>query len=290
MDNAKFWPALIVLVIVVAGLFGFRYMELYDTANRRVVDLRLVLSQAEESLVLRKDMCEKSEKTVAEVQKHLLEVSSKQEAASKFQSEADSKERLVKGDMAYLVKSMRSTVDKVRTDALGAEFSLIQLANGRSLSRAVIKKIDDRSASILHADGLNAVNTSDLPQELVEKFDVGPSSLIKQLEALEFSIGLSTAPVVKADDSARVALEKRKAHLEVQVDHATKYKDKLEQEVLAYNEEVKKAEANGIPTTNIRTMRDIAEGNAGQARIQLRQLQTELEKLKVDASALEKGK
>jgi hypothetical protein len=92
------------------------------------------------------------------------------------------------------------------------------------------------------------------------------------------------------DDSNLVGVRKRIAQINVQIEHATKHKDKLEKEVKDYGEEMKKAESNGIPTTNISGMRDIAEGNAGMARIQVRQLQTELEKLKVEETALSKKK
>lgn len=290
MESAKFWPALFVLVLAVASLFGFRYMELYDEANRRAVDLRLVLSQSEDSLIVRKAMCENSEKTALEVQQELQKAANKHQEASKIQQEADSKERLVSGDLAYLTKSMKTSVEKVRADTIGIAIPELQLANGKSLQRASIKKIDDFSASVLHANGLTAVSTSDLPAELIEKFDVGPASLTKQLESLEVSIGLQKSPVVKGDDSKLVAIQKRMAHLEVQIDHATKYKDKLEREVATYDEEAKKAEANGIPTINIRTMKDIAEGNAGMARIQLRQLQTEYEKVKIENASLGKNR
>lgn len=290
METAKFWPAVLVLALAIASLFGFRYMELYDDINGKVVDLRLVVSQTEDSVASHKQMHESSEKTVAEIQQLLQMVAAKNEEASKLEMVADSKERLVAGDLAYTLKSMKAQVEKIRTDTLGIEFPSIPLANGKNLARASLKKVDDFSASILHADGIISVNTSDLPAELIEKLDVGAGSLLKQLEALEISIGLQSSPAVKADDSQLVSLQKRKAHMEVQIDHATKYKDKLEKEVLQYEEEARKAESNGIPTTNIRTMKDIAEGNAGMARIQLRQLQTELEKLKVEEASLSKKK
>jgi hypothetical protein len=66
---------------------------------------------------------------------------------------------------------------------------------------------------------------------------------------------------------------------------AEKYADKLDKEVKSLVSEVQKAENAGIPTHNLRTMRDVADGNAGMARNEVKAKKTELERLKGQMNA-----
>ncbi|MEZ5386173.1 MAG: hypothetical protein R3F13_11725 [Prosthecobacter sp.] len=282
MDDGKFWPALIVLALAVGGIFAFRYFEMYDKANAAAINARSAINLATEALNFRRDMW-------GRVGTLIQEIAEANDRAQKAQAEADTKERMVSSDLTYLSKAMKEKVEAVRLEATKSEIAAVALRNGKTLRNAKIKKIDDESATFLHSEGVITVAVSDLPSELVEKFDLGAESIVRQLERLERDLGSKIdAPVVDTSDLLRV--RKRIAQITVQLEHATKHKDKLEKEVTDYGEEMKKAEAKGIPTTNISSMRDIAEGNAGMARIQLRQLQTELEKLKVEEAALSKKK
>jgi hypothetical protein len=283
MEDGKFWPALIMLVLAVGGIFAFRYFEMYDKANSTAIDARSAVNIATEALNLRKEMWGRAGTLIQEV-------AEANERHQKAQGEADTKERLVTGDLAYLTKAMKEKVASVRMEATNTEIAAVSLRNGKNLRNARIKKVDDISATFLHSDGITTVAVGDLPAELVEKFDLGSESIVAQLERLERDIGSKVDVPVAVDDSNLVGVRKRIAQINVQIEHATKHKDKLEKEVKDYGEEMKKAESNGIPTTNISGMRDIAEGNAGMARIQVRQLQTELEKLKVEETALSKKK
>ncbi len=53
-----------------------------------------------------------------------------------------------------------------------------------------------------------------------------------------------------------------------------------------YDTQIKTAETKGAVTFNIRTMRDVAEGNAGSARNELKLLKTEMEKLRLSENSL----
>lgn len=283
MEDGKFWPALIMLALAVGGIFAFRHFEIYDKANAAAIDARSAVNIATEGLNLRKNMWERMATL-------LQEGTEANDRHQKAQAEADTKERLVTGDLTYLTKAMKEKVASVRLEATKTEIGAVALRNGKTIRNAKIKKVDDVSATFLHSDGIITVPVSDLPEELVERFDLGSESIVAQLENLERDIGSKVDIPVVLEDPNLLGVRKRIAQISVQIEHATKHKDKLEKEVSDYGEEMKKAESNGIPTTNISGMRDIAEGNAGMARIQLRQLQTELEKLKVEEAALSKKK
>lgn len=283
MEDGKFWPALIMLALAVGGIFAFRHFEIYDKANAAAIDARSAVNIATEGLNLRKNMWERMATL-------LQEGTEANDRHQKAQAEADTKERLVTGDLTYLTKAMKEKVASVRLEATKTEIGAVALRNGKTIRNAKIKKVDDVSATFLHSDGIITVPASDLPEELIERFDLGSESIVAQLENLERDIGSKVDIPVVLEDPNLLGVRKRIAQISVQIEHATKHKDKLEKEVSDYGEEMKKAESNGIPTTNISGMRDIAEGNAGMARIQLRQLQTELEKLKVEEAALSKKK
>lgn len=181
MEDGKFWPALIMLALAVGGIFAFRYFEMYDKANSAAIDARSAVNIATEALNLRKEMW-------GRVGTLIQEVAEANERHQKAQGEADTKERLVTGDLAYLTKAMKEKVASVRMEAANTEIAAVSLRNGKNLRNARIMKVDDTSATFLHSDGITTVAVGDLPAELVEKFDLGSSSLTGQLLQLEASL------------------------------------------------------------------------------------------------------
>ena len=280
MENGGFWAPLIILILAVAGMFGFRYLEQLDAATAALVDTKLVLKQTQESLAGRKEMWAIVDAAAQKLAKARL-----------VQDEADKKQRLVEGDLRYTVKSFKAAVDKVRTDALGCEIPEIALLNGTFFKAAKIRKMDNTSMTFLHSNGISTVQIDQLPQDLVEKFDMGARSLVNQLDQLEASMDSSDSPVEAkpeiVENPKLLAVQKRIAHLEIQINSATIHKEKLEKEVIDCDAQIKSIEATGgAATFSMRTRRDIAEGNAGTARRELNLLKMELEKLKISESAL----
>jgi len=284
MEDGRYWPPIIILSLVIVGLFGFRYTEQLDAANNAFVDSKLVLKQAKESLEGRKELW-----TIVDTAAQKLILSQqKQKDAEAFQIDADKKQRLVEGDLRYTITSLKEAVEKVRADAVGCELSEVVLLNGTIFRNAKIRKVDDSSISFFHSTGISSVQIDLIPQDLVEKFDMGPRSLVTQLEQLETSLGNAIVPAKSdpAENPKLLAVRKRIAYLEIQINSTTAHKDKLEAEVRNYDTQIRTAEVKGPVPFSLRTMRDVAEGNAGTARNELKLLKTELEKLKLSESSL----
>jgi hypothetical protein len=74
--------------------------------------------------------------------------------------------------------------------------------------------------------------------------------------------------------------------MQVAFDTAEMRAKTAEDKVISYDRQITEAELNQQPTFNLRTMRDLAEGSAGQARNELRKLKAELEKLKAKEGQL----
>ncbi len=284
MEDGRFWPPIIIIALAVAGLFGFRYLEQVDAANNALVDTQLALRQAKESLEGRKELGA----VVDVAAQKLVLAKQKQKDAEQAQIEADKKQRLVEGDLRYTIKSMNEAVEKIRADAVGCEITEVVLLNGTVFKNAKIRKVDDNSISFLHSIGISSVPVEQIPLEFVEKFDMGPRSIVAQLEQLEASFGnaVATERPDPAENPKLLAIRKRIAHLEVQINSADAHKEKLEAEVRDYDTQIKNAETKGPVSFSLRTMRDVAEGNAGAARNELKLLKTEMEKLKVSESSL----
>lgn len=282
MEDGRFWPPILVLLLVVGSLFAFRYMEQVDVANGALVDAKLALEQTKESLAGRREMW----KAVEAASLKLSRAQQKTKEAATIQNEADKKERLVEGDLKYTIKSFKEAVEKVRADAVGTDIPELVLLNGKTLKGAKIRKAESASISFLHAEGISSASVNDLPRDLVDKFDMGTSSITVQLEQLESNISNNVASTPAASESPELlALRKRIAQLTIQIDSASTHKDKLETEVKNYNDQIKAAELVNNPTFNLRTMRDVAEGNAGLARNELKLLKAELEKRKTEEAA-----
>jgi len=267
-------------------MFAFRYMEQIDVVNAAVVDGKLVLKQTQESLNGRKEVLAKAENAYLKFQQAAV----KKEMAAKNQDEADKKERRVEGDLNYTVKSFQDTADTVRNSATGVVLPELQLVGGKIYKDVKIRKADSESISVVHSEGIANIRADQLPQNLIVQYDIGPNSLSAQL--LELLKNASNPDSTKNSNASPAeselhSLRQKISHLSVQIESATKYKDKLEGEVKEYESQIKSTETKStIPTFTLRSMRDVAEGNAGVARNELKQLEIEMQKLKSLEAAL----
>lgn len=140
--------------------------------------------------------------------------------------------------------------------------------------------MDESGISLMHADGIGTYAPDLLPADIQEIYDLGSNALLPQLEQLQKNLQDSSPPAITVDNSKSTNATKGQASLQIAIDTATLHVKKEEAKVLDLDKEIKKAEEKRMPTFNLRTMRDIAEGTAGQARNELKKLQFELEKLK----------
>lgn len=280
MEDGRIWPPMIILAALVGGIFAYRYFEKVDAANLGLANGKIALEQAQQGLDARKDLW----KYVETANSNLAAARKREQEIVQIQNEADSKQRLIEGDLSYIAKSMKDAVAKVREMSSTTEIPELKLTSGKVLKGAKIRKVDDDSVTLFHSEGISVVKADELPEELLEKLQVGPKSLLRQLQALQTNIG-QVQPEEKTDSSL-LRLKRRIAHVTTQIDSTDKFREKMEAEVSAYEDQIKVAEANKIPSFNIRTMRDVAEGNAGRVRLDLNALKAELEKLNAELQVL----
>lgn len=184
METGKFF-FIIAFVAAVAGIFTIaHYFQGVDAANAVLIESKSKLTQLKESLAVRQEEWAKIEAVAAKAQ----EATTKEAPLVQELDELKTRHRRVEGDFKYMVKSMRSAVEKIRTDGVGVEVPEVKLQNGKVLKSAKIKKIEPAQVSFIHADGFTIVPQDMLPDDLRERFDMGSASLADALEAEEASI------------------------------------------------------------------------------------------------------
>jgi hypothetical protein len=181
METGKFF-FIITLVCVVAGIFtGINHFQGVDEANAQLIESKRKLADLKETMRVRQDEWAKIEVVAVKAK----EAATKEAPLVQELDELKAKHRRLEGDFKYLVKSVRSAVDKVREEAVGAEYAEVKLSNGKVLKAAKIKKLDPLNVSFIHSEGFTIVPYDVLPDEIREKYDLGGNGLAEQLAAAE---------------------------------------------------------------------------------------------------------
>lgn len=286
-EESKIW----IFIVLIGALIGIGYSSYYltsvDEANLALLESNSKLKDTQELLSIKR----KSWSEVEALGTKNRELADQNAVLNKAKEVLDTRYRKVVSELNYAADSMKSAVDKTRGNAPGTELGDITLTNGKQLRGAKIRKLDSSGLSLIHADGIGLVTVDLLPAEVVERFDLGPGALLPQLlQAQAVFLGKAVPEVVDDSGPSKIAaVKKRIALLEVQMESSTKHKDKLEKEVKEIEEKIKMAEEKRAPTQTLRTMKDVAEGNAGMARNELKVQKLELEKMKSEIEALQRG-
>lgn len=184
METGKFF-FIITLVCVVAGIFtGVHHLQGVDEANAQLIEAKRKVKELRETMKVRQDEWAKIEAVGLKAK----EAAAKEAPLVQELDELKVKFRRFEGDFKYLVKSVRSAVDKVRGEAVGEEYAEVKLSNGKVLKTAKIKKLDPMNVSFIHSDGFTIVPYDVLPDEIREKYDMGGNGLAEQLAAAEQTI------------------------------------------------------------------------------------------------------
>jgi predicted ATP-grasp superfamily ATP-dependent carboligase len=283
-EESKAWLLVFIISVLIGIGYCAHYLTMVDEANLALEESKSKFASNHELLSVKKKNWADVENLVAKNR----ELSDQNSLLIKAKEALDTRYRKVEGELNYAVESTKMVVDKVRSNAPGTELGDITLTNGKMLRGAKVRKLDQSGISLIHADGIGLVATDLLPAEIQERFDLGPSALFPQMQQAQALFLEKAIPsVVDDSSSSKVAgIKKRIALLEIQTESSAKHKEKLEKEVKDIEEQIKAADTKRFPTQTLRTMKDIAEGNAGMARNEVKVQKLELEKLKAELDTL----
>lgn len=275
MESKSIWPPLLVLLLAVGALFGFYRLERVDEANLKLVETKTAHATISRYLEDRRERAAL-----------LHQILATRKGIEKKKEDLGIIRMSVEADIRYIQSSMSSAIAQVIKDSRDQAIPVLELADGEVLREAKITRADATGVAVVHTDGIAKIDVTNLPKNLVERFDLGPESLQREIENLQLVVGLSPEVDTTTRDAEQQAYARKIVQLEASIERARSFKDRLEAEVERYEEQIKDAEANGRPTITDRSSRDVADGKAGDARNDLAELEQELIRLKAAAGQL----
>lgn len=114
--EARAWPPIIVLLVVIVGAFGFYYLDKVDKANADYQNAKHITQQAHEGLRGRHEMLEVRRKIASQrdaMQQKIQAVEARLAVHEKSLADADKKQRVIEGDLKYWRDAMPSIRQKV---------------------------------------------------------------------------------------------------------------------------------------------------------------------------------
>ncbi len=303
MEN-KAWAPILVLVFIMMAVFAFYYLEKVDKANTDFQNSKFITDQAHESLRLRHQMLESRKKLAADHNAMVQKIQASEARLKNLeqtQADADKKQRSVEGDLKYWIGAMPSIRQKVWQTASGAKLGDVALQSGKSLKNAEIRKVDEKSISFIHSEGIGTISLEDLPKDLIARFDLGDNSLVRQFEHFQQSLDekpKKTAPVVQAAPAATSSgmsaadeirfkdLKFRQADLQSKIAAAQQNKTSWANQVTRISSQISDNKYRGVPTTKLREEQQNAQAQASANAAAVLSYQADLRKVETEIDLL----
>lgn len=266
------------LAILIGIGYAANHLTAVDSANASLQESKSKLADLAEVVALRKKLWADTEQGR---QRHGWLVHENQSLTIKKEA-LEQRAKDIEAGFLHAVSSMQTARETVRKNAAATVLGELHLENGKTLREAKIRKVDDLGVSIVHSEGIGTFTPQMLPSELNKRFDLGAVTLLQRLrDALAGYSGAHSHEVPSQSQTTNTdGLRLKIAALESRIDADTKFVAKLEKEVKELEDKIRDLEFRGAPAQNLKTMRDIAEGNAGMARNELRLKKAELDRLK----------
>lgn len=194
-EESKIWILAILVGILISVGYGTHYLNLVDEANLALLESKSKLSDMQEQVAMRQREWSEREKGAANVQveadKHATLLKAHEALEKRFSKTAS--------ELTYALDSMKSSVEKTRNNAPGTELGEVTLASGKVLRGVRVRKVEESGISLIHADGIGNVPVDLLPEDLKEKYDLGPKALLPVLRQAHTSFVAKTK-----DEPARI--------------------------------------------------------------------------------------
>lgn len=317
MEYARLWAPITVLMFMLAGFFCYSYLEKVDKANGLFQTVKLTTQQAQDSLAGRLKVLEVRQRIAKEnssLKQKLHAAEARLKSAEDTIAGINARQLQAKADVEGLIEWLTKSRSKFRDELQSGPPADMTLSSGRVFVSAQIRKIDQDTISIGHADGISSVTAKDLSEVLVAKLDLGDNSLLSRLQQFHASVSgmapateaaktstkavvvrsssgpaLQAAPVHKmalADEARLAALERRQSELQDRM-KIVKQNEQASLQAktnLSYQIEIQKA--RGVPTTRLQEQLQEAKVAAEIATADLQTMRAELDNIALEISQL----
>ncbi|MCB1278376.1 serine protease [Prosthecobacter sp.] len=182
-SSSKFW---ILIILAVAGLgYGAYHLKTTEDAAQAALQANTArLAEMDAALAQRRQVLENMDKTGREIR----DAVGRSQELSKNKAVLLEKQNKIGTDFQTVVDSMTATVEKLRSSAPGSEIGTLSLANGKMLSGVKIRKVSEEGIALTHSDGIGTVAVDLLPEDLKEKYDLGPNAFAPKLAAAKVAL------------------------------------------------------------------------------------------------------
>lgn len=306
MENFKIWAPLVLLSVLVGGIFLYRHLELVDAANVGYMTARESLRIAEDSLKAQTTRWESISTAVGEATSKLKVATEKAEQAAATLAEAENVEKKHLEDLDYMTGAFLGLVEKVRAKAIGTTLPTVVLQDGKQLTNAQIKRVEDKGVSFFHSEGSGFVEADNLPADLQSKLDLGSGSIERKAASLKSSLmdagkhGTSMPPSIASSSATTSAtpakpsvteekLKKLRLQLvEVNAKMAAAARNRNLWLLTAdkYADQASDAAFRGVPTSKHRADEAAARNQAALHNQQIGVLEAEAARLRVEEESL----
>jgi hypothetical protein len=183
LTNSKFW---ILLIAAAAGLgYGAYHINASENAARATLQENTArLAELDAALAHKRQALEDMEKIGREIQ----DATSKSQELLKAKAELLEKQTQIGNEFQKVLDSMTAAVEKLRSNAPGSELGDLALTNGKSLRGVKIRKVSEDGIALIHSDGIGTIAVDLLPENLKEKYDIGPNASVPKLAAVKAAL------------------------------------------------------------------------------------------------------
>ncbi len=201
--DSKFW----ILVIAAAAGLGYgayQFKTSEDAAQAALHYNTSKLVELDTTLAQKRKAMEDLEKIGREIR----EATARNQELATAKTVLLEKQTQIGSEFQKIVDSLASTVEKMRANAVGSEPGDISLTNGKILKGVKIRKVAENGISLLHSDGVGIIAVDLLPENLKEKYDLGPNASLPKLIAAKSTLiaGLNGAAAATKTNSPASAV------------------------------------------------------------------------------------
>lgn len=183
-EESKIWILLCLVGIFAAFGYGAHYLSSVDEANFALQESKSKLTDMHEMLLMRQNSWAENEQILNKIQNE----TDKNATLLKAKDIIELRYRKAESDLKYALESMKTSVERTRSNAPGTEMEEITLANGKTLRAVKLRKVEEQGISLIHTDGIGTIPLDLLPDNLKEQYDLGPNALIPMIEEAQTAL------------------------------------------------------------------------------------------------------
>ena len=309
-EESKVWVTLFLVSLIISFSYYIHYQDTVDDVNLALQQIQSKLAGMKELLSIKKKSWNEKERVVNKIKAE----ADKTTTLLKTQEALDQRYHQADSDFKLALQSMKESVERTRNNAPGTELGEIKLANGKTLSNVKIRKVEESGISFIHADGVGTIPSDQVPENLKEQYDLGPSALVSMiltaqsallqepgtdgidnssipsLEIPASSPSLSPVAKITIDDSKIKSIKLRMAELDSRIANCNSLAAQYRTTARSHQALATAAKSRGVPSTR---HTENANKNLAQAAIlenQKASLVEERGKLTVELDYAMRGK